>query len=376
MPGELFVGDLHLSDSAYADRPEMYGDAYHAWDQIQELAISLAVEDVILAGDVFDSKHPPAESMLALRLGVDRLVRHGASVSYIQGQHEGLPGVSLIEALSDSPTNLHQAEFRTSSDTILYGLNRLSAAQLEQELRDIPETADILVAHQLWTEFTRYGDLSLTKVPHVRMVISGDMHQSTMITKQLRGATNQKLIAVSLGATHMRKANEPGTHRVLHREKGQCRWITLASRHKLEVDGRSLASLDEALVTIENWLVTGKERRLDLPPNLQCPVIWLRLLYDQENWYSAVSQRFGNAASLFVSVTDPAAPASADAVASDTLVDESVSLDIDVSDYFMEIAATKLGEDHPDYPHLRELLQAAAKGRVTEAISKLREQFL
>jgi hypothetical protein len=92
----------------------------------------------------------------------------------------------------------------------VYGLDYQHPTHIEDELKEAPDTVEILATHQVWRDIMgpNYGDAWLHWLPdNYNMILSGDYHSHVE-----RDYGGRKL--VSPGPVCMQKINEPSQHSV------------------------------------------------------------------------------------------------------------------------------------------------------------------
>lgn len=211
-PIALLTADLHLQPRAWADRRRVQGDAYWAFRQIVALAREHQVP-IIAAGDVLDAKRhdtstPSDLQQLFAELGDD------VDFYYTQGDHDRLdtpwlsvllPGVSAIKHLPALGTV-------TINGVRMQGFDWQAADELQSTLSGVDKRADVLVMHQTLEELTGgmySGELTAAQVPHVGMLVIGDIHKTKTLASV--GAGGQSLTVVSPGSPCKQSIDESDT---------------------------------------------------------------------------------------------------------------------------------------------------------------------
>ena len=204
-PIAVFCADTHLADGSWAHRP-ICGDAYYSLEQIIEEAVKLSVP-IVGAGDLLDKHRNASNPIYNLHGLLDCLDDAGLPFHFIQGQHEmdDTPWLS-----SHSSTNHLHGEIIQLGPFEVYGLDYTAAGDLQHALDDIPEGTDILVAHQVWSDFM--GEVASPQggshdIPTVHTMFTGDWHEYEEITT--RGKDGQELLIISPGSTCMQSIDEP-----------------------------------------------------------------------------------------------------------------------------------------------------------------------
>ena len=122
-PLMVLSSDWHLSPFSWKKHPNVHRDSYYSLQQIVDLCIQLNVP-LIAAGDLFDIKHPPSESVVFCVEQMARLQRVGLPVYYIQGQHE----LSEIPWISLCPNATHIDSFKSDLNFKTFDIQGLRVA--------------------------------------------------------------------------------------------------------------------------------------------------------------------------------------------------------------------------------------------------------
>ncbi len=197
---------LHCSDTHLRRRV----DERHAFSQIVDAAIAHRV-DVIAAGDLIDKQSNRSETITFLYRQLDRLREDDLRFYYTQGQHD----MDDPPWLSAHPAARHlHREACELADLTAYGLDWQPFGKLQEELAEIPDTVDLLVCHQVWSNWM--GDIaapqgSFEQIPgFIKYVHTGDLHQWRL--EQKKNADGEKMMVLSCGATTQQTIIEPSTH--------------------------------------------------------------------------------------------------------------------------------------------------------------------
>ena len=206
----VVFADAHLTNKTW-QKHNIRGDTFYAFYQVIDEAIRLKVP-IIAAGDLIDKKTNVSETIVCMNDALQTLHKAGLTFYYVQGQHE-LSSVPWMN-VNSCTRRLHR-ELVNLGGLNIYGIDYQSTEGLAVELKDIPKNADVLVCHQVWSEFM--GDItfpqgSFADIPHVSTVITGDYHENVLDKTSYSGANGQPLTIFSPGATTQRKINEPDKH--------------------------------------------------------------------------------------------------------------------------------------------------------------------
>lgn len=270
----LVTADLHLSETIWSSRPDVSGDAHFALTEVTRVARSHHVEQVVLAGDVFDSHQPTSADVLAFWHFAQSLQDHGILLWYVEGQHDRSSRRSTTSLAppwcSVHPHARHAAGASFDVGGLAAtGLDWTHGDDLPGALVALPPDARVLVCHQAWKELLPLGaraDGSLDLVPPwMARVFTGDRHRSTTLVLP------SGVKVWSPGATHLRRRDEPDTHCVLVvTDDGRVESVPLRGRPIV----RFLASTVSDLVTIDSYLTTIEPAR-DLPAEVARPLVLL-----------------------------------------------------------------------------------------------------
>lgn len=195
----LLFSDAHL---------KRRDDEQFALSCIIKAAIKYGVTKVIAAGDLLDRQINRSDPIAYFYKELDKLEEAGIEFWYLQGQHD-----------SDSPPwlsghrwakHLHKQTIELNGCTV-YGLDFQPFGKLQEELNEIPNNCDMLIAHQCWGDWM--GDIAVPQgefkqIPeHIELLYTGDLHQW-----RLEEANEKKLLVCSTGATTKQKIDEPDEH--------------------------------------------------------------------------------------------------------------------------------------------------------------------
>lgn len=198
----LLCSDLHLRRRI---------DEQYALQQLVQLAIKQKVSKFIAAGDLFDRQMNRAGPVTYFHRELDKLEEAGIEFFYLQGQH----------CYDDPPwlaghrhaVHLHYKTIELA-DCTAFGLDFQPFGKLQDELAEIPESCDMLIAHQCWGDWM--GDIAVpqgefAQVPgHIKMLYTGDLHQWRL--ESTRNADGENMVVLSTGAVAKQKVDEPSEH--------------------------------------------------------------------------------------------------------------------------------------------------------------------
>jgi len=305
----LVASDLHLSDHIWKHRP-IYGDSYHSWEQIVQLAIRNEVSAIVLAGDILDKQVNQVNPIRNLLAGLNKLSDEGVCVWFNQGQHE-YQSNPWMELHTRGLTWLHKEDIDANGWKIS-GCDYQNEFQLQEFLRS-PRAldADILVCHQVWQDFM--GDVGKPQgkfddVPeNVRCLITGDYHEHII-------HDHKGMLVLSPGSTHMRSVAEPENKEIFIVQFGDkakdkikvenvllrtrfcgrisTRQFNVSSQLTLAnaLDAAIKSSLEQAAEHVENHC---------LPLELHTPLLQITHRTDEHDLINKVIERYDSKAHLF-----------------------------------------------------------------------------
>ena len=214
-PIAIVTADTHLDEYAWADRPGLYGDSEHSFEQIVRFGTKLNVP-IIAAGDLIDKKRNDSGPIGFLRRQMDKLQEADIPFWYIQGQHELQPGRPWLSEIHgwptwlDAPCDDPAENYQLLADRFdVRGIDWTPYDKIEARLEEIHEDCHVLVMHQVMTDFmgsVAQCEMSSNRVRHARVLVVGDYHVHKK--EQSRTIDGEELLVLSPGSTHMRAINE------------------------------------------------------------------------------------------------------------------------------------------------------------------------
>lgn len=178
----LHCADFHLGHKQYGFQ-ERLEDFMLATAYVFKMAQQLKVDAMVIAGDQFQSLHPPAEAVYFLYTCVHEAEAAGIPVYGIDGNHDASASnwlrVCGIRPLDNQSVML--------SDTVIIGFNGAAPSVLRarmQELNKNGTRCDIVVLHTELAEMCGYAGVDLTAAEvagilrpcGVRVVLMGHIH--------------------------------------------------------------------------------------------------------------------------------------------------------------------------------------------------------
>jgi hypothetical protein len=306
-PIAVVAADCHLDHLIWRSRPEIYGDSHYAFKQLVTLAVSRKLP-LILAGDIVETlpvDAPNSETISVLRESMAALRRAGIPVYYISGQHDQakLSWVTACGGARMPPMNSIVEIGGKRFAFIPWLPSRLLPAAMEAV--DV-ERADVVICHQVWQEMmggeSAEGRLSQFKTPS--LVISGDYHRQ--LVKRVHREGLPDLVAVSPGATHMRKLNEPVKHcaAILYDDL-DIKWVQLRSRRVLSTELVDEPSYSRLIRGVQAGIdsAIAKAVEMELPSELLTPLLIVRDSSGVTRGEARIREIVGRQAHVFYSRT-------------------------------------------------------------------------
>jgi hypothetical protein len=261
--------------------------------QIADIADDYDVPNVILAGDLFDTKLQQSDALRTMRLALDRFQEQGRRVWYTQGQHERSTP-PILSAIHSWPDYLHHATIERAGFRI-YGLDYCNPGDVERELGNVPAGTDILVTHQVWKDFLgeKHGDAWLRWVPQeVQLTISGDYHKSFH-----RPVLGHHIL--SPGSICMQDIGEqPDKYVHILFDDLTSEAVRLKTRNYFEV---TLSTTDDVDRFVDTWDANpSRALQPGVPPNIAVNILRARYRADLPQARQRVEATVGTSAHLFL----------------------------------------------------------------------------
>ncbi len=297
-PIAVATSDLHLAKCAWARRPGLEGDSYFSFGQIVDDCVNQELP-LILAGDVFDKTRPDPVTINNMSRRLARMERNNLAVYYIQGQHELDRQLPWLSSLSHWPTHVNMETFDIGGIQF-YGLDWTPANRIQDELKKVPTTTDVLVAHQVWQDFMGStlgaAECKFDDVLYVKMLITGDYHKH-MVYKHLYPDQVQ-LFVLSPGSICMQSIDEdPTKHYFVINDDMSVESVKLKTRHCYRCCLNDSNDLELFLTATLPLLLQPDE---DLPEFLQKPIIEVSYQDDIRGVYTRIMDAIGDKAHSFL----------------------------------------------------------------------------
>lgn len=298
-PVAVLSSDWHLLPGAWKKYPRVTKDSYCSLRQIVDLAIELNVP-LVGAGDLFDVKLPPSESVVFCGQQMERLKQAGLTAYYVQGQHEE----SSPTWMSLFSNTIHIDSFLSGKCKVfeLFGGMTVCGMDIERSAEVMADKTeamkragsgqlDLFITHQVWGDFIKKGNadhFKLRSVDFFRMVYSGDCHEYIVDTHL------DNCVALSTGSTCMQAVNEDPVKKIL------------VLYDDMTVQSYQLATRPFQLLTVktkehlEQILESSKEKVLgfedfdSLPEEIRTPLVVVRCNNKLEFGFSRLTDKFAD----------------------------------------------------------------------------------
>jgi hypothetical protein len=292
----VLSSDWHLSPFSWKKHPNVHRDSYYSLQQIADLCIQLNVP-LIAAGDLFDIKHPPSESVVFCVEQMARLQRVGLPVYYVQGQHE----LSEIPWMSLCPNATHIDSFKADLNFKTFDIQGLrvagqdiefSGARFSDQCREMHAQAgsdkfDLYVTHQVWADFIKKSDESFMfkHATFAKVVYTGDFHKTEVLN--IDGTD-----CLSSGSINMQATNEP-PHKFVFILNSDLSW----TQYRLKTRPFALFELRSekyfnALMDVTNEELLAEWPHKDLPEHIATPLVCVRYQNNIPNAYDLLCNKF------------------------------------------------------------------------------------
>lgn len=298
MPKPIMVlsSDWHISPYSWKKHPKIQKDSYYSLQQIVDLAIKLNVP-LIGAGDLFDIKNPPSDSVIFCVKQMQRLAKVNLPVYYVQGQHElsENPWMNLCENavhIDSFKAGPGLTEFEIKGLRVVGQDIEFSAASFLNQCRAFYEKAnnskyDLYVTHQVWADFIQKRDESFMfkNATFAKIIYTGDMHKTDVLT--VNGTK-----CLSSGSINMQASNEsPHKYVFVLYDDLSFKEHELKTRPFWSFEVKSEEDLNNLLnVSSDDMLDTWPHR--NLPSHIQTPLVCVRYQNSIPNGYELLVDKF------------------------------------------------------------------------------------
>jgi hypothetical protein len=297
MPRPVMVlsSDWHLSPQSWKKHPNIQKDSYFSLMQIVDLSIKLNVP-LVGAGDLFDVKHPYAESVVFCSEQMKKLKRAGLNMYYVQGQHE----YSETPWLSICDNAIHVDFLRNRNERVL-NVNGITMCGLDiQKSGTVFATAcntlrhevginkiDLFITHQVWVDFIHKSDVNFCfkNATFAKIVYTGDFHKTEVL--DVDGTA-----CLSSGSINM-QANNESPHKcvfILNDDLSYDRYA-LATRPFISFTIKNEKELSEVLDrNKDSFFMTWPYK--NLPDEISTPLVCIKYQRTLPRAYELLSDKF------------------------------------------------------------------------------------
>jgi DNA repair exonuclease SbcCD nuclease subunit len=255
--GAVLCGDMHLRRQTWVNKPQIQGDAYHAFVQVIDYCLEHDC-DLVLMGDTFNSAYPDSSSVDVFRQGVTAIINKGNHVFAVQGQHDRAE-VAWPLALVPQVEYVNGKIFEVSG-LMFYGLDQnYNKEELRAQIAAIPEGVEGVVMHQLAKpvfDFDGAWDFDPQWLPPgIKYAFLGDLHQAVQFdfgngsTGYYSGSTYTCKIDEDFNKSFLHVSNAGGKLEVTR--------VPLKSRKYISVTINTIEDLNKFIADVDKY--TGSE---------------------------------------------------------------------------------------------------------------------
>jgi predicted phosphodiesterase len=375
-PLAAVTADTHLYPITWADKPTLRGDSYWSFQQIVGYCVRYDIPRLIIAGDVMERRTNDARTPGFMREQFDILEYNVIDCIYVQGQH-GLQsgGVTWPDAVHSWPKHLPERGPYMIDGSTLHGIDWTPAPELPEALSKMPESLDILVMHQVCTEFmggVRDCELTIATLPSVKVLIIGDYHVHAKRT--ITNTNGDKILVLSPGSTSMQSIREEVVkHFFVLYDDYTVDSVELDTRHVISTETLiTQAGVDKFVEGVGGAIhdATHASRLESMPEDLCKPIIRVDVAAELEGAARRIKKAVGSSAFLFLrSVKADREDAEVSAVLGEKVMD--TMRDRGLVGFLPEVIDK---EDDPSlFDFVTELLESTAP---REVIARWRSKFL
>ena len=295
-PIMVLSSDWHLNPISWKKHQKIQRDSYYSLQQIVDLSLDLNVP-LIGAGDLFDVKLPPSESVLFCYEQMQRLNKANLPMYYVQGQHEYAekPWLNLCSNAQ------HIDSFKYDNGIKIFDIQGLRVCGMDIEISPTKfsirceslktlakgNQLDLFVTHQVWADFIQKRDsvFSLQNATFAKMVYTGDYHKTEVL--DVAGT-----ICLSSGSINM-QANNESPHKVIFILNDDLTYTAhqLKTRPFSSFEIRTEENLNGILNRhMDDFFFNWPYR--DLPDYIQTPLIAIKYQNNLPNAFEALSEKF------------------------------------------------------------------------------------
>jgi len=143
--------------------------------------------DILAAGDLLNTSDPDPQTMSVIMRQLDRSEYGDVNLYFTSGQHERHRSGYKWLGAHNHPIDINEKTAWLdiiSCNFEIYGIDWRPAPELPAAIATIPKTADLIMCHQVWSEFKVSGsnaEGSLSDIPGTALILTGDYHVSKII---------------------------------------------------------------------------------------------------------------------------------------------------------------------------------------------------
>jgi hypothetical protein len=297
-PIMVLSSDWHLSPLSWKRHPKIRGDSYYSLQQIVDTAIELQVP-LIGAGDLFDIKAPPSESVVFCCEQMKRLEREGLSMYYVQGQHEYADTPWLT--LAPNAVHIDSFKYQDKGEPRVFDVAGLRVVGLDistspvefaiqcAKLHAVAKSKgefDLFVTHQVWADFIKKRDpvFMLEKVLFSKITYTGDYHK-------LEALDINGMLCLSSGSINMQANNENPIKEVfiLHDDLSVSK-KTLKTRPFMSFELKNDDDLLRLLNTPNSTILSGWPHYV--PDEFATPLVSVKYQNSLSNAFDSLTEKF------------------------------------------------------------------------------------
>jgi hypothetical protein len=302
----ILTGDNHLQDRAWSSRTTLEHDTYWAFDYMTEYAAKNKIPAIIAAGDIIDKQKNESDIANFVREQMQFCEDNEIDFFFIQGQHE-MQTIPWLNAVHRWPKHLTEdtaffvGEFRFR----VHGIDWTPQEQLQERLDEVDEAVDLLVMHQVcseWMGSITTPELHWNMVSHAKQLLVGDYHgkHETIVT---RNRQNEKMRVFCPGSQALQAVNEPPVkHFFVLWSDGSSTSHEIPSRPFIQPpDLMSESDVDAFVENVETACQTAdaKARVRGLWEEVCKPIVYVRYQYDIPDAFKRIDRAVGESGHFF-----------------------------------------------------------------------------
>lgn len=294
----VLSSDWHLNPLSWKRHPKIKGDSYYSLRQIVDTAIELQVP-LIGAGDLFDVKTPPSESVIVCCREMERLAKENLSMYYVQGQHEYAEQPWLT--LSPNAVHIDSFKYQTNGDPQVFDVAGLRLVGMDISMSPVEFSIqcaklhmlarskgefDMFVTHQVWADFIKKRDpvFMFEKALFSKITYTGDYHK-------LEALDVQGMLCLSSGSINMQANNENPIKEIfiLHDDLSVTK-KTIKTRPFMSFELKTGFELNKLLNTPNSTLLAAWPHQV--PEEFSTPLVSVKYQNNLTNAFDSLTEKF------------------------------------------------------------------------------------